>query len=59
VERYDALRTASTITLIAGGAFTVLGGTLLLTRPSEHEGTSRAALEAMLGPGSVGLRGRL
>jgi hypothetical protein len=59
VERYDALRAASTITLIAGGVFTVLGGALLLTRPSEHERMSRATLEPMLGPGSVGLRGRL
>jgi hypothetical protein len=59
VERYDALRTASTITLIAGGVFTVLGGALLLTRPSEHERTSQSKLEPMLGLGSVGLRGRL
>lgn len=59
VDRYGALRTASTITLIAGGVFTVLGGALLLTRPSEHERISQATLDPMLGPGSVGLRGRL
>jgi hypothetical protein len=59
VERYDALRTASTLTLIAGGVFTVLGGTLLLARPSEHERVSQSTLEPILGPGSVGLRGRL
>jgi hypothetical protein len=59
VDRYDALRTASTITLIAGGVFTVVGGALLLTRSSEHEHTSQVKLEPMLGPGSVGLRGRL
>jgi hypothetical protein len=59
VDRYDALRTASTITLIAGGIFTVLGGALLLTRPSEHERISQSKLEPMLGPGSVGLRGQL
>jgi len=59
VERYDALRTASTTTLIAGGVFTVLGGALLLTRPSEHQRTAQSRLEPMLGPGSVGLRGRL
>lgn len=59
VERYDGLRTASTVTLIAGSVFTLLGGALLLRRPSEHERTSNANLAPMFGPGSVGLRGRL
>jgi hypothetical protein len=57
VSRYNALRTASTATLIGGGALAVLGGLLLLTRPSERP--DRAQLTPVIGPGSVGLRGRL
>lgn len=59
VDRYNAMRSASTITLIAGGVFTVLGGALLLTTPSEHERPSQARLEPMLGLGAIGLRGSL
>jgi hypothetical protein len=57
VSRYNALRTASTATLIGGSALVVLGGLLLLTRPSER--ADRATLTPLLGPGSVGVRGRL
>ena len=57
VSRYNALRTASTATLIGGGVLVVLGGLLLFTRPSER--ADSAQLTPLLGPGSVGLRGRL
>jgi hypothetical protein len=56
VDRYDALRTASTITLIAGGTLTALGAVLLFTR---SERSTESAFEPMLGPGQIGLRGRL
>jgi hypothetical protein len=58
VDSYDTLKTVSTVTLIAGGAATVLGGVLLLIRgdrPSEHA----AAIEPTLGFGSLGVRGQL
>jgi hypothetical protein len=57
VTRYNALRTASTATLIGGSALVVLGGLLLLTRPSER--ADRAQLTPLIGPGGVGVRGRL
>jgi hypothetical protein len=58
VERYDTLRTLSTVTLIAGGALTLLGVTLLVTRPTSS--TERAtSLEAQLGPGAISVRGQL
>ena len=57
VSRYNALRTASTATLIGGGVLVALGGLLLFTRPSER--AESAQLTPLLGPGSIGLRGRL
>lgn len=57
VHRYDALRTASTITLIAGAALTATGIGFLIARPSDHP--ERAKLEAWIGPGVAGLRGAL
>jgi hypothetical protein len=57
VDRYDTYKTVSTIGLIGGGAFTLLGAGLLLFRPERDP--NRAALEPLLGPGSVGLRGSL
>ncbi|MET0387146.1 MAG: tetratricopeptide repeat protein [Polyangiales bacterium] len=58
VDRYDTLRTVSTATLIGGGAFALLGITLLLL-PS-HPSSERAAnIQPMIGIGSVGVRGQL
>jgi hypothetical protein len=57
VDRYETLKTASTVLLIGGGVCAALGAGLLLFRPgpsSEH-----AALEPMLGLGTFGLRGQL
>jgi hypothetical protein len=56
VDRYDSLRTASTVTLIAGGAFAAAGAVLLLMRHGERE---HAALTPLIGPGAIGLRGEL
>jgi tetratricopeptide (TPR) repeat protein len=66
LDRYDALKTASTAALIGGGAFVLLGGALLLFQ-SEREPAraktdgdpKRASIEPMIGPGSLGLRGSL
>jgi hypothetical protein len=58
VERYDRLRTASTITLVSAGAFAALGLALLLAAPQERR-PQRAGLEPWIGLGAVGVRGRL
>jgi hypothetical protein len=57
LDRYDTYKTVSTIGLVGGGAFTLLGAGLLLFRPERDP--QHAALEPLLGPGSVGLRGSL
>lgn len=56
VSRYDTLRTASTVTLIAGGTLTALGAVLLFTRSDRKRET---AFEPVLGPGQIGVRGQL
>jgi hypothetical protein len=58
VDRYDALKTATTVSLIAGAAFAALGVSLLVFEP-EHAPSERARLEPVIGIGSLGLRGRL
>jgi hypothetical protein len=57
LDRYDTYKTVSTVGLIGGGALTLLGAGLLLFQPERDP--NRAALEPLLGPGSVGLRGSL
>jgi hypothetical protein len=57
LDRYDTYKTLSTVGLIGGGALMLLGAGLLLSRPERDP--NRAALEPLLGPGSVGLRGSL
>lgn len=57
IDRYDGLRTASTVTLIAGGALAALGVTLILLQPSTPR--EHAAFVALIGPGSIGMRGEL
>jgi hypothetical protein len=54
VKAYDRWQTISTVGLIAGGAFTVAGITLLLTSPSQ-EPKPKVAL--WMGPASAGVRG--
>jgi hypothetical protein len=57
VDRYDTLRTLSTVTLVAGGSLAVIGLGLLIMRPTEQ--TERASIEPWIGPGAVGVRGEL
>jgi hypothetical protein len=52
VDSYNAMRTASSIGFIAGGAFAALGVVLLATAPNQ------AKAQAYIGPHSVGVRGR-
>jgi hypothetical protein len=61
VQRYNTMRTLATVTLIAGGALTVLGTTLLIVGPSAQpsERARRKAVEPVLGFGVVGVRGSL
>lgn len=57
VDRYDTLRTLSTVTLIAGGALAATGVALLIARPSDRP--DRARLVPFIAPGAVGVRGAL
>jgi hypothetical protein len=61
VQRYNTMRTLATVTLIAGGALTVLGTTLLIVGPSAQpsERARRKAVEPVLGLGVFGVRGAL
>lgn len=61
VQRYNTMRTLATVTLIAGGALTVLGGTLLIVGPSAQpsERARRKSVEPVLGLGVVGVKGSL
>jgi hypothetical protein len=60
LDQYDALRTASTVSLIAGGALVALGAGLLLFSPhADHADSEHATLQPLIGPGSLGLRGQL
>jgi hypothetical protein len=64
VERYDRLRTASTIALVSAGAFAAIGLTLLLAvgrseREQREERQPSAVLEPWIGFGAAGVRGRL
>ena len=61
VQRYNTMRTLATVTLIAGGALTVLGTTLLIVGPSAQpsERARGKSLEPVLGLGVVGVRGSL
>jgi hypothetical protein len=58
VDSYDTLRTASTVGLIAGGAFLTAGLVLLLTA-DDGASSEHAALVPELGLGWAGVRGRL
>jgi hypothetical protein len=58
VDRYDTLRTASTVTLIAGGVFAATGAVLLLMRHGDRE-REHARFTPLIGPGAIGLRGEL
>jgi tetratricopeptide (TPR) repeat protein len=58
LDRYNTYKTVSTVGLISGGAFGLLGAGLLLFQP-ERLDHQRAALEPLLGIGSLGLRGSL
>ena len=55
VDSYDTLKLISTATLIGTGVFAVTGTLLLLTQPADP--SERAQL--LIGPGSIGVRGRL
>ena len=57
VDRYDTLRTISTVTLVAGASLAVVGAGFLLMRPTERP--ERAELTPFIGVGSVGVRGAL
>lgn len=57
VDRYDTLRTISTITLVAGASLTAVGAAFLILRPTERP--ERARVEPWIAPGAVGLRGEL
>jgi tetratricopeptide (TPR) repeat protein len=57
VDRYDTLRTLSTVTLLAGGALAATGLALLIARPAERP--ERARLVPFISPGGVGVRGAL
>ena len=61
VERYNTMRTLATVTLIAGGALTVLGGTLLIAGPSAQpsERAHKRSLEPLVGLGALGVKGSL
>jgi tetratricopeptide (TPR) repeat protein len=62
VQRYDTMRTLATVTLIAGGALTVLGTTLLIVGPSaqpSERARSKPAVEPIIGLGVVGVKGSL
>jgi hypothetical protein len=61
VQRYNTMRTLATVTLIAGGALTVLGGTLLIAGPSAQpsERARKKSIEPVLGLGVVGVKGSL
>jgi tetratricopeptide (TPR) repeat protein len=61
VQRYNTMRTVATVTLIAGGALTVLGGTLLIAGPSAQpsERAGKKSIEPVLGLGVVGVKGTL
>lgn len=64
VRRYDTMRTLATITLVAGGALTVLGTGLLIAQPSSYSGERAVqrpspTIEPVLGFGAVGLKGNL
>lgn len=61
VKRYNTMRTLATVSLIAGGALTVLGGALLIAGPSAQpsERAHNKTIEPMLGLGSLGVRGTL
>jgi hypothetical protein len=61
VQRYNTMRTLATVSLIAGGALTVLGGTLLIAGPSAQpsERARKKSVEPLLGLGVVGVRGTL
>jgi hypothetical protein len=61
VQRYNTMRTLATVTLIAGGALTVLGGTLLIAGPSAQpsERARKKSVEPVLGLGVVGVKGSL
>jgi hypothetical protein len=63
VQRYDTMRTLATVTLIAGGALTVLGTTLLIAAPSsnaaQRDRARRRAIEPVIGLTGIGLKGSL
>jgi hypothetical protein len=65
LDRYDALKVASTATLIGGAAFVLLGTGLLLFQPERLPReqstavTTPPSLEPLIGLGSLGVRGRL
>jgi len=59
VERYDTLRTLSTVTLIAGGTLAVTGLALLIARPTERRERASASVVPWVGLGHVGVRGEL
>jgi hypothetical protein len=58
LDHYNTYKTVATVGLISGGAFALLGTGLLLFRP-ERGDQQRAAIEPMLGLGSLGVRGSL
>jgi hypothetical protein len=58
IERYDTLRTLSTVTLVGGGVLAALGATLLIFEPSSERAES-AAIVPLIGLGSLGVRGQL
>ncbi|MEY4575690.1 MAG: hypothetical protein RL701_393, partial [Pseudomonadota bacterium] len=60
IDRYNTLRTVSTVTLISGGVLAALGVTLLLAQPSGHaDSGQQAKLQPLIGIGSIGVRGQL